>query len=229
MEDIAYPIAFFVSQTEIFDKGLDVVKKCLDNKEYLEQDITENLAKLNRILNNPIPYTEIKNIMDIVNTIEKAYTELITAKRAGVKAKIQSDFDYACLKATQYGVSKATQEAVQVFYQGKLEELETYINMYRLDAALSQSNSKKEVFERQIDKEIDEYQKQLAEAAKKNVTQEDQQPVTKPTPKKVEKVSIAKLVTIKSLKTQEDIEVYIRELKNKLTSIIKEDKEIEIV
>jgi len=228
VDDIAYPMAFFASQTEIFDKGLVVVKKCSDNKEYLEADITENVTKLTAILNNPIPYKEIKNIMDIVGKIERAFAELIAAKRVVVKGKIQSDFDYSCLKAAQYGVSQATKDGVQVFYQDKLAELETYTDMYRLDAALAQSNSKKEVFEGQIDKEIAAYQKQQAEAAKRNAEKTDPAPIPKPTPKTIEKVIITKLVTIKSLKTQEDIDVYIRELKSKLTSIIKEDKEIEL-
>lgn len=228
VDDIAYPIAFFASQTEIFDKGLAVVKKCIDNKEYLEQDITENVNKLNKILDNPIPYKEIKNIMNIVSTLEKAFIELMTAKRAIVKTKIQNAFDYSCLKAAQYGVSKAIKEAVQAFYKGRQVELETYTDIYRLDAALAQSISKRDFFDGQIDQEIVEYQRHLAEDAKKNVVKEGQQPIIKLTPRKVEKVNIAKLVTIKSLKNLDDIDVYIREIKSKLTSIIKENKEIEI-
>lgn len=230
VEDVVYPIDFFQSQKEIFDKGLDIAKKCEDNKDYLEKDLLDEVAKLNEILNDPIPYKKIRNILDIASNIEKGFNLIIENKKETAKEKIKNDYDYCLLKSNQYGVGSNLSETIKMFYDKQLDDIENYKDIYRLDASITISSNKREYFERQVDNEILAYKRKLEEEAKKNIVKETKEEIKTPEtkPKKVEKVVVSKLVDIKSLKTEADIEVYIRELKNRLTSIIKEDKEIEI-
>ncbi|MGF0108934.1 BREX system P-loop protein BrxC [Clostridium sp. SGI.024] len=226
VDDVVYPIDFFKSQKDIFDKGLDISKKCEDNKEYLDKDLLDEVAKLNEILNDPIPYKKIRNIIDIVSNIEKGFNLIIENKKITAKEKIKNDYDYCLLKSNQYEVGSNISENIKMFYDKQLSDIENYKDIYRLDAAITISSNRREYFEKQIENEILAYKKRLEEESKKNLIKETEKKEIKP--KKIEKVVVSKLVKIKSLRTEADIEVYIRELKNRLTSIIKEDKEIEI-
>ncbi|MFD3156696.1 BREX system P-loop protein BrxC [Haloimpatiens sp. FM7330] len=230
IEDVVYAVDFFKSQKEIFDKGLEISKKCEDNKDYLEKDLLDEVAKLNEVLNDPMPYKKIRNILDIVSNIEKGFNLIIEDKKEKAKERIKNDYDYCLLKSNQYGVKSRIAEAIKVFYDKQLNDIENYKDIYRLDASITISSNKREYFEGQIDNEISAYKKILEEEAKENTIKETKEEIKIPQvkPKKVEKITVSKLVDIKSLKTEADIEVYIRELKNRLTSIIKEDKEIEI-
>lgn len=229
VDDVAYAAAFFDNQVEIFDKGLDTSKRCAENKDYLNDEILQQLKKLDGILYDPIPYKKIRNIIDIVNTIEKGFNIIIDDKRRKAKEKIKIDFDYCLLKASQYGVSSDTAEIIKAYYNNLISKIDDYSDIFKIDASITQSNSRKDYYENMINKEIAEYQRKIEEGAKKDGTiKEPPSGPEKPVQKVIERVRVSSLVTIKSLKTEDDIDIYVRELKNKLKQIIKEDKEIEI-
>ncbi|MGG7056725.1 BREX system P-loop protein BrxC [Clostridium tertium] len=226
VDDVVYPIDFFKSQKEIFDKGLDISKKCEDNKDYLDKNLLDEVNKLNEILKDPIPYKKVRNIIDIASNIEKGFNLIVENKKVAAKDRIKNDYDYCLLKSSQYEVTSNISENIKLFYDKQLSDIENYKDIYRLDAAITISSNKREYFERQIENEILVYKRRVEEESKKNIVKETEKIEIKP--KKIEKVVVSKLVDIKSLRTEADIEVYIRELKNRLKSIIKEDKEIEI-
>lgn len=229
VDDINYAVAFFDNQIDIFDKGLNIFKKCQENKDYLNEALIQDITCLEDILHDPIPYTRIRNIIDIVQNIEKRFNIIVEEKRQKSKAKIKEDFDYCLLKSNQYGVNSNTTELIRTFYDSLIIKIGEYTDIFKIDASITQSNNKREYFDQSINKEIAEYlRKKKAEEAI-GITIADP-PIVQPEliPKKVEKVNVARLVEIKSLKTVDDIEVYIRELKNKLKSIINDNKEIEI-
>lgn len=229
VDDVAYAIAFFDNQVEIFDKGLEVSKRCTEDKDYLNEELLQEAKKLDDILHDPIPYKRIRNIIDIVQVIEKGFNAIIDEKRENTKEKIKLDFDYCLLKANQYGVSSNTAEMIKAYYNNLISKIDEYTDIFKIDASITQSSSRKDYYEQMINKEIAEYKRKKEEEAKKNGTigEKPVEPV-KPVQKEIEKVSVSRLVTIKSLKTEDDIEVYVRELRSKLKQIIKDNKEIEI-
>jgi hypothetical protein len=229
VEDISYAYAFFENQINIFDKGLEDSNRCHENKDYLNESLIQELKSLDDILHDPIPYKRIRNIIDIAQNIEKGFNAIIQEKKDNAKTKIKNDFEYCLLKSNQYGVSSKTAELIKTFYNNLVSKIDEYTDIFKIDASITQSNNQKEYYEKFINKEIEEYKKKKEEESKKDTTIADP-PIVQPTPipKKVEKVSVSKLVAIKSLKTENDIEIYIRELKNKLKNIINDNKEIEI-
>lgn len=229
VDDVAYTIAFFDNQVQIFDKGLEVSKRCIENKDYLNDELLQEVKKLDEILQDPIPYKKIRNVIDIVNAIEKGFQTIVDEKRKKTKEKVKIDFDYCMLKANQYGVSNETAEMIKAYYNNLISKIDEYTDIFKIDASITQSNSRKDYYENMINKEIAEYQRKKEEEAKKDGTigEPPVEPV-RPVQKKIEKVSVSRLVTIKSLKTEDDIEVYVRELRSKLKQIIKDNKEIEI-
>ncbi|MCD2347232.1 BREX system P-loop protein BrxC [Clostridium guangxiense] len=229
VEDVAYAYAFFENQINIFDKGLEVSNRCHENKDYLNEYVVQELKSLDDILNNPIPYKKIRNIVEIAENIEKGFNIIIEEKKENAETKINTDFEYCSLKSSQYGVSNSTVEKIKTFYDNLLLRVNEYADIFKIDASVTQSNNKKEYYEKLINKEIEEFKKKEEEETKKgNVVNEP--PAVKHTPiqKQVEKIRVSKLVDIRLLKTENDVEIYIRELKNKLKKIIDENKEIEI-
>ncbi|MFL0251153.1 BREX system P-loop protein BrxC [Clostridium neuense] len=229
VEDVAYAYAFFENQINIFDKGLEVSNRCHENKDYLNESVIQELKSLDDILNNPIPYKKIRNIVEIAQNIEKGFSVIIEEKKENAKTKINTDFEYCSLKSSQYGVSNSTAEKIKTFYNHLLLRVNEYTDIFKIDASVTQSNNQKEYYEKLINKEIEEFKKKEEEETKKgNVVNEP--PAVKHTPiqKQVEKISVSKLVDIRLLKTENDVEIYIRELKSKLKKIIDENKEIEI-
>ena len=226
--DVALPISFFESQKDIFDKGLSIAEKCEENKYYLSDVTKEKVNKLNDILNDPIPYSKIRNIMDFVKVIEDDLNKVVEEKRMEVLSKVKNDFDYIKLKSQQYGVEHGTPNIVDNFYEALLVETKSYTDVYKLDAVVTRSSNKRNYFETLISNEIESYNRKRKEEEGNGEVNEPINPTPKPETRKVEKVAVSKLLEIKLLRSEEDIEIYLRELKNKLISIIKEDKEIEI-
>ncbi len=229
VDDLAYAIAFFDNQVEIFDTGLELSKKCAENKDYLNDKINNEVKKLDDILHDPIPYKRIRDIVDIVQTIDKEFSIIIDEKRLEAKNKIKIDYDYCLLKANQYGVSIETGKMIETYYNNLILKVDEYTDIFKIDASITQSKNRKDSYEQMINKEMADYQKKIEDDAKKDgVIEENPDKVIKKVEKRIEKVNVTKLVDIKTLKTEEDIDIYVRELKNKLKQIIKENKEIEI-
>lgn len=228
IDDVSYAVAFFDNQINIFDTGLDISKKCQENKDYLNEELMQDVKSLDDILHDPIPYKRIRGIIDIVQNIEKGFNTIVEEKKEKAKGKIKNDFDYCLLKSSQYGVNSNTVELINAFYENFISKLDEYTDIFKIDASITQSNNKREYYDQLINKEIAEHERKKQEEEKKGVIAEPPVIEIKQTPKKIEKVNISTLVSIKSLKTENDIETYIRELKNKLKNIIDENKEIEI-
>ncbi|MCX7883566.1 MAG: BREX system P-loop protein BrxC [Caloramator sp.] len=211
-DDITYPIDFFKNQVEIFEKGLKVYEKCNESSNYLNDEIKKEHKKLEQIINNPIPYGEIRNIMTIVQNIEKLFNDIIQNKKASVKEKISQDYNYCIYLADKYNFEDIKRQ-IEEFYKNLTANIDVYDNIYKIDALIAQSLNKKEDFENLInsrisnDTAVDDNKDDLA----KELIYE----------KNVLKISLVRLTDKRILKKEEDVEEYIKELKQKLTSLIK--------
>ena len=234
-QDVEQPIAFFQSQKEIFDKGLLISKKCDENKAYLSEEMIISEEALNKILNNPIPYRDIKKIPTLVNELEEGFSEKLKEKIQEALKSVNEDYEYLKLRANQYGVSYITKDNVIKFYDSCLEEIKEEKSIYKVDAKVMQSLRRKEQLEMTISNDIEETEEKDRKLTQNPVTHISTYDGTKDVvipierPKKIiEKVNLSDLVNINSLKTEAQVEAYVRELSVKLKNIIRSNKEIEI-
>lgn len=231
-QDIQSPIAFFENQREIFDKGLATSEKCENNKDYLNEEISENLAKLNKILNNPLPYNEIRKIISLVDNIEKELDKKLEEKRDEAIKAVNDDYDFLKLQSNQYGVSYNTKDRIIKDYELLISEIKEQSDIYRIDAKITQSSRRRETLEEAILSDIkatEEKDKKLKEKPLVSEGNEKTINITEEKPKKeIEKVRLSSLVNIRSLKTEQEVDVYMRQLSIQLKKIIRENKEIEI-
>ena len=231
-QDVESPIDFFKNQREIFDKGILTSEKCANNKDYLNEDILSNLENLNKILNNPIPYKDIRKIISLVDEIEAELEKKLEEKREEATKMVSSDYEFLKLQSNQYGVSYSTKDRLINEYDLLILEIREQKDIYRIDAKITQSSRKRENFEELIAKDVKETEEKDKKLQAKPLDVEPKGavvnvPVEKPK-KAIEKVKVSSLLNVKSIKTEQEVDVYIRELSIQLKKIIRSNKEIEI-
>ena len=96
-----------------------------------------------------------------------------------------------------------------------------------MDATISQSNSYKEKTLKEIRQEIIEWQRKKAEEQKRNAGTVVDPPIEPVIQKQT--VKVKELVTVKTLSTEEEVDLYINTLSHKLKQIIKANKQIEFI
>ncbi|MCI1592662.1 BREX system P-loop protein BrxC [Heyndrickxia oleronia] len=228
-EDIVYVKSFFGSnQKDIFDRGLAGLVKYEENKSYLSgNEVEKEMHQLRNIVEDPIPYKNIKDIPDLLHALEQQIEAVLVEKKANANEKLQADYNELILQATQYGVSNETKQRVEQYYQGLKGSLEQFTDIFKVDATISQSNTYKEKILKEIRQEIVEWQRRKAEEQKKN-TGTIVEPPIEPVVQK-ETVKVKELVTVKTLSTEEEVDLYINTLSHKLKQIIKANKQIEFI
>ncbi|MFJ7848157.1 BREX system P-loop protein BrxC [Peribacillus sp. NPDC097224] len=230
-EDIAYVKSFFgTNQKEIFDQGLAGLNNYEENKAYLSvQEIVGAMNQLRSIILDPIPYRKIKDIPELVHALEEQINLVLSEKKENAIEKLKVDYDELSLQSKQYGVSKETKQHVDDYYDGLKSNLDTFTDIFKVDATISQSTSFKERTEMEIRREIVEWQNKKAEEYKKQTgLQVVDPPIIEPTILK-QNVKVTELVAIKTLSTEEDVDQYINTLSNKLKQIIKSNKQIKFI
>ncbi|MEH7502943.1 BREX system P-loop protein BrxC [Neobacillus drentensis] len=233
-EDMVYVKSFFdTNQKGIFDNGLSAITKYEENKAYLMgEDADKYASELKDIINNPVPYGRIKHIPEIVNKIDGQIKNVLNEKKANANEKIKVDFDHLALLAKQYGVPIETKERIHNYYNDLLKDVESFTDIFKVDATISQSSSFKETYERTINQEIQEWQRKK-EAAPGGVgegkgTRDTNGGKTVATIQK-QQVKVSELLVVRTLNTEEDVDQYINTLSNKLKQIIKSNKHIEFI
>lgn len=225
-EDIVYVKSFFsTDQKKIFDDGLAALRKYDENKSYLAGEEVEGVIKnLQSIIQDPIPYKKIKDIPELIHKLEEQINNVLNEKRANAHKKLKEDSDYLSLLTSQYGVSNETKDRVNRYYQELNGNVDAFTDIFKVDATVSQSTSYKEKMEAYIDREIEEWKRKKREKPGGEVVD----PPIKPTIQK-QPVKVSKLVDLKTLTTEDEVDVYISTLSTKLKQIIKENKQIEII
>lgn len=230
-EDITYVISFFsTDQKQIFERGLTALKRYEDNKAYLfEGTIEATAGQLRSIVDDPIPYRKIKDIPELIHTMNEQFNAVLNEKKENTRTKIKTDCDYLSLLTSQYGVFNNTKVKIENYYQNLSKNVDAFMDIYKADAIFSQSNSFKEMMERAIQREIEEWQRRKAEEERKQPGGLVIEPTTPLIQKQTQSVKVATLVPVTTLKTEDDVDAYVNKLSSELKEIIKKNKQIEII
>jgi len=230
-KDITYVKDFFgTKQKNIFDQGLSGVSKYEENKAYLTiQEVVQAMEQLRSIILNPIPYGRIKDIPELVHALEEQMNLVLSEKKENAHEKLKVDYDELSLQAKQYGVSNTTKQRVDDYYNELQSNLDTFTDIFKVDATISQSTSYKERTATEIRREIAEWKrKKVEEQREQNGEEVVNPPVIEPVIQK-HSVKVSELVAITTLSTEEEVDQYINTLSNKLKQIIKSNKQIEFI
>lgn len=230
-DDIYYVKSFFdTNQQNLFDEGLLAIEKYEDTKHYVNTDEVETaMDQLLTILEDPIPYGKIKDIPELVQVLDEEINTVLETKKEEVKQKVQSDFDEVSLHANQDGVSTKTKTRIKQKYEELLNDIQNYENIYKVDAAFNRSQTLKTNLLQEIERDIHNWNRQKVKEQQMKDGSDTIATVKSIPTKQIQAVKISELISIKTLKTEEDVEKYVNTLKNKLIQIVKENKEIELL
>jgi len=223
-EEVTYVKSFFsTNQKDLFDQGLQALQTFKDNQVYLSgMDIEQTMDKLHAIIHEPIPYKQIKDIPELVHTLQKEMKRVIDEKKAGALKKVEEDYQSIKPFASQYGVKDETKQRFERYYSELKANIESFTDIDKVDAAISQSASFKSSMLKQINDDLERFK------LKPPITIVDPpiSPLTEV--KEIEKVQVKQLVPITTLKTEEAVDEYIQMLSKKMKDIIRANKDIEI-
>lgn len=224
-EDIVYVKSFFsTDQKKIFDDGLAALNKYDENQAYLFGGAVQEVVKqLRAIVQDPIPYKRIKDIPELIHTLDEQINAVLKEKRENAHVKLKEDLSYLSLLTAQYGVSDATKHEVDHYYENLNVTVDHFTDIFKVDATISQSTSFKERIERTIRREMAEWERQAEEKVSS-----DKPEIERAIPHiQKETVNVAKLVNVRTLATEADVDHYIQNLSSELKKIIRANKEIE--
>lgn len=222
---------FFTNQKDKFDLGLRTINKYNNNKyEIQNETLVQNVEKLQKILNDPMPYRKIKDIQDLVNAIDTSINEVVKEKREEAIAEIKEIQSSLLEKANVEGITYTTKETIKEFYQRHINDIQSFTEIYRINSSRFSCNSRKTTDEMNIERDIANFKKKQEENENTNPTPGTEVKETPYEPvKKVERVKISKIVNKRLLLSESDVEEYIKMLESQLKKMIKEDKEIQII
>lgn len=223
-EDIAQVKGFFNGkQKSIFENGLELYAKYEENRAYLSREEIETaVKKLIVILEEPVPYSNIKNIPELTHEIEEQIKTVLSEKKTNAEKKLLEDQESISSFSSQYGVSPETRQQIEAFYQNLLVELNSYSDIYKVESTIPRSANFKEKAENKINREIEEWLRKK---------QKDQPEVggedTLPIPVQKRFIQATELFSSTPLTTEREVDQYIESLSKKLKEIIRGNKHIE--
>lgn len=229
-EDVSYVKSFFASQKEIFDKGLRAIEKYKENDVYLSGDEIKGYAdKLQEILTEVEPYRKIKDIPELVNKIDEQIQAVLEEKKVAAKSVIQLDLNHLTLRANEDGVSEETKKRIQAYYENLFNTMNTLVDIFKVDATITQSSAYKDKEETTINREISEYERREKAKQPDGVVEGGETYVAIKTVPQRERVKVNSLLATKTLRTEEDVDMLLNTLSVKLKQIIKSNKQIEFI
>ena len=229
-EDITLVQSFFASQKDIFDKGLRAIEKYKENDVYLSGDeIKFNADKLQEILTEVQPYKKIKDIPELVNKIDEQIQSVLEEKKVAAKNIIQLDLNHLTLRANEDGVTEETKERIRAYYLNLYNIMNELVDIFKVDATITQSSAFKDKQELIINREINEFVKKKQEKQPEGVVEGGEFYGAVKTAPQRERVKVNALLSTKTLKTEEDVDMLLETLSAKLKQIIKSNKQIEFI
>lgn len=231
-DDVSLVKSFFrTNQKDLFEQGIGALAKYEENKPYLAStEVEDAMNRLRDIVQNPVPYKLVKDISNYVHVLNNEMSAVLMEKKEFATKKLKADYDECAIHAKQYGVSPETKQQIEAYYESLNTRLAQFEDIFKVDATISQSANFKDKVLKSIHREIAEWQRQKA---LNQVVAGDTAVEPLPTENEVviqkEVVDVKRLVNIKTITTEEEVDQYINTLAIKLKDIIKNNKQIEFM
>lgn len=190
-EDMVDVYAFFKNQRAIFDSATALLRKLSSENEYLqaEQEATKIIARIRMILNMPKPYKNIADLPNLIQAVQNIYNQLLDLKRQDVYSEIQSAMAeiHQTAKPNQQDLVNKADDALSA----KKKAVGEAMSLIRLDAMKIQIFSLRQQYLKVLMVEVD--------------------PV-----KNIVTMNRGSVCHTAKLETEENIDNYIAEIKEKL-------------
>src|SRR5699024_9717288 len=148
-EDIEYVKGFFGSnQKNLFDDGLEILNRYEQNQSFFENEANETIdnsvRELEKIIANPIPYSEIRKIPEYRDNFNDTFDEILRERQNKAKERIQDDFERVKQYSNQEGVSEQTLGKINNIWTNYMSQIQETNDIHREDALTVYSNDAKD-------------------------------------------------------------------------------------
>lgn len=219
-EDFMQVKSFFENQKDIYDEGRKAYNLYEDNKFYLNQEVNKDAYEnLSRILENPIPYGEIKDIPEYVSIIEEGTDNIATEKKKELFKQVEEDRDYLILLAAGYKTANDIVKSAQAEFEELIAQAERYRDIVKVEGLKSQSSSIRAKHDSMIQAAIEREQEsgETPGTPVRSVTYN------------VKRIKMKDLIFVRTIKTEKGVDILLNEIGKKLKQAIRENKNIEFV
>jgi hypothetical protein len=224
--------SFLNSQRAIFDTGIKTLKTYQKNSHYLHQEdrIKENIEKLEQILNNPKPYSDVKELPFICKTFDEQYSQLLQKTKANVQEEINAEWEF--VKSEVENNTLDSEQFKQPFtsLKSELEKATDFNDVIALNERV-QSVSQRSIA--LIEQKLEEMKliAQTEPSTTDPVGEQVQVVVEAPKVEAKELVFVDPTKVVKTkqiLETEDDVDTYLKEVETYLKEQIRSNKRIRL-
>lgn len=212
-EDMVYVKGFFNKQKDIFDNGLRIHKLYKENAYYLnDHEVKEAYENLSKVLEDYLPYGKIKDIPLYTNIIDMKISTILKDKKEESLKQVESDLKYLNVLSDDPRVKESTKEGYKKIFEGLKNNVETEVEILKIEGIKSRSSSFRTTYEQSILKEIEEFKPPVTPSGLPPVTP----PAKPPVERETKRIKIKELTNIRTIKTEEAVDIFLKELEKKL-------------
>jgi hypothetical protein len=140
-EDVQEVKKFFANQREIFDKGLNTLRVCLNNRSFiLDNETIAVTQEIERIVKLPKPYNEIHKLPELIGRFAKLFDDLLEKERAPVEIVIRTDLAATISEAELKKLYEIFGVKISGVFDGLLERLARANNVSEVIAMREESD-----------------------------------------------------------------------------------------
>ena len=216
-EDMEEIETFFKSQRTIFDSARDLQKSLQDERDYFvtDADTSNKISEVSNILGMAKPYTRIKDLSDLMQSIKTAYAVLLEQKKEEVRGIIILCMgDVHTLAGVGSKAGDEVRKADDRFNECK-QKVTDATSLTVLDAMITQLQNYKDQVCKRIEFILHEAQPSLPGEEK-------------PKLQKIVQVRRYDVFPVKRLTTKEDVDVYLETIRKKLYDTLDANDGIQI-
>lgn len=231
-EDFEPVEAFFTNQKLAFDKGVEFMSLMKGEGFYLESNAqaSDAVKRIGEILKSQKPYGEIRCIGELAAPVLEAHKELVAKKRNELLADIEKTLEAVRQYANeQEGFSRVALDAAGDADRAAASirsNAHSATTAVRIDALKQQLNSWRDGALSKIDRAVAVEQQRIENERRRIQVTEDGERVTnimparpeaKPKPAaKVKPVKLASVATVCKLSNEQDVDAYLKQLRERL-------------
>ncbi len=194
-DDIADVLAFFKNQRQVFDSAYSLYDTMNVEKDYIQADdkAMRDLMEIGIIIRMPKPYKRISELPTLIQSLQDKYLKLMDSKKEDVLGNIQSAMGEIHQTATQDQIEIVRR--ADAAFDVKKKAMNDASSLTQLDA-----------MKIQIENIRNQYLKAIVVEEKPEI--------------KTVTVNRANICYTSSLKTEEDIDNFVAEIKDKLMELL---------
>lgn len=203
-EDMIDVRAFFKNQKDIFDRALDLIKRLSAESLYLQAEETAATAllRINAIVAMSKPYKSIFELPTLMQKVEMIYGELLSCKKQEVYSEIQAATDEIC-QVAHFDQKEIKDEACATF-DSKKTATASAATLTQLDAMRIQILNIRQQYIREL-------------------------MISNDPEEKIATISKNSLGYSVKLKSEDDIDKYVAEIKKKLVEKLEGNDALQII